>query len=541
MGSVEPAADEASRIRHAADAVLNDTRFVRSPVLSRLLGYLVEKSIAGEKVNSFTIAMDGLGRSSIDLSEADTYARVAVARLRRALHDLYAASAAAERLVIETGTYSVRIEAACTPLDALHDPDPEPHPASAIPPVSPRRWPAPVRMAAGIGLAILLLAVGLLVWHGERGQDKWSTPDLPKVSVIFAQSPLPPAMVERYRQEYLGALSAYVGVIVVDGASGPVDFALKVFPEREELLFVLEETRTGRIVWSVTKSARTAEPSSAIAESVAATIASPNGILHSYARRQGYEADSPYGCWLRFTENVQSYNTIGDEVLEDCASTWYSVAPQRPLAAFLYGWTLTDRSVTQLRADTRRKTLKEAITVLNRAQAANPDSAVLHVAEMRAHSFLGDRRRVIAEARQAIRTARNNRQVIGMAASGMATWNDPQGAEILRGLQSGSDIVFPWENVGLFIAAMMADDVAAAGRQIGEIEAFEAGQPLLVFLTAAYAGRTGDSRRAAAALERLGRYPLTSFATPGRVIDRLPVAPEVKARLRAWIGPAAAQ
>ena len=76
-------------IEAEAERVLDDPVFRRSPVMSRLLAYLVAKSIEGKSVKAFELAADGLGRT--DLSpDTDTYARVAVARLRKVLSEYYA-------------------------------------------------------------------------------------------------------------------------------------------------------------------------------------------------------------------------------------------------------------------------------------------------------------------------------------------------------------------------------------------------------------------------------------------------------------------
>ena len=71
--------------------VLTSPAFARSPVLSRLLAYLVEESIAGRaaRLKSYTVAVDGLGRESGHDPQLDTYSRVAMVRLRRALEAYY--------------------------------------------------------------------------------------------------------------------------------------------------------------------------------------------------------------------------------------------------------------------------------------------------------------------------------------------------------------------------------------------------------------------------------------------------------------------
>lgn len=96
-----------------AEAVLADPSFRRSPTLSALLRYLVNETIAGrgEDLKSYTIAVDGLGRSVDFDPSSDSSARVQMIRLRKALESYYAKNAPSDRLClyVQAGSYVVRI------------------------------------------------------------------------------------------------------------------------------------------------------------------------------------------------------------------------------------------------------------------------------------------------------------------------------------------------------------------------------------------------------------------------------------------------
>ena len=95
-------------------AVLASPTFARSPVLSQLLAYLVEESLAGRagRLKSYTVAVDGLGREAGHDPQLDTYSRVAMVRLRRALDAFYQTDPRGldRRLNIPLGSYEVVLE-----------------------------------------------------------------------------------------------------------------------------------------------------------------------------------------------------------------------------------------------------------------------------------------------------------------------------------------------------------------------------------------------------------------------------------------------
>lgn len=528
MSIAGPAADDSARIRKSVDAVLADPAFKRSPVLSRLLAYLAEMTLQDAAINSYTIAIDGLGRSDRNLSEADTYARVAVARLRKALSIHHGANPAQDELQIETGSYAVRIRSMTEPPAMA----PVPEQAQAQ-----RRQTLARPLAVLSAVAILLIGAASYLAIG-RNEQKWAAFDLPRIAVETAGSGTG-AGEEYHRQALMNALNGYAGLRLVEKPAQPPDYRVRITPppagSPQGGSITLVETKSGRVLWVDSHAAGSEEDLQQSAVRAAAIIASPSGVLHSFARRAGYTVQSPYGCWLRFTEGVQTYNTFGDRELATCARNWYAVSPGRPLAAFLHGWAITDSSVNQIGAARRRETVTQALDIIHRAQVLNPDFAVLHIAEMRAYSFIGNRSETLVAAREAIADARGNRLVVGMAASGLALWNEPEGEIILRDLHRGENPPFPWEHVGLFIAAMMKDDAIGAGSHLGHLEDFQSGQPLLLLLKAAHAARTGDDLAAGVARARLNADPRIRIVGADQLVDRLPMAPEVRARLKTWL------
>ncbi len=155
-------------LRAEADSLLQSSDFVRSPVMSQLLRYLVDQSISNPETppKAYQIAVDGLGRTEDFDVQADSYPRVQVGRLRKMLAAHYAAMGREERLRIPIGHYAVEIQmddAALEEQPGSTEPDVEE--ISAISPVEAEmdRWFS--NRQTTLGLAAFLLIVGIgLVW-----------------------------------------------------------------------------------------------------------------------------------------------------------------------------------------------------------------------------------------------------------------------------------------------------------------------------------------------------------------------------------------
>lgn len=166
---------DATRIRTEADAILADSRFARSKVLSRLLAYLVDQTLAGTagSLKSCTIAIEGLGRQDAQSADDDAYARVAIGRLRRAIDEYYAqAPTRPFRLTIDRGSYEVGLMAVDTPrrTEAAVSPvGEEGERAKLYPRVFSGRWLGFLLVVVAIGIAVVLVS-------RQREAEQWRTP-----------------------------------------------------------------------------------------------------------------------------------------------------------------------------------------------------------------------------------------------------------------------------------------------------------------------------------------------------------------------------
>lgn len=99
-------------LRAEMEALLRSPDFARSPVMSQLLTYLVEETIAqpDKPPKAYQIAVEGLGRSEDFDAQTDSYPRVQVGRLRKMLTAHYAASGASGGLRIPVGNYAVELQ-----------------------------------------------------------------------------------------------------------------------------------------------------------------------------------------------------------------------------------------------------------------------------------------------------------------------------------------------------------------------------------------------------------------------------------------------
>ena len=98
-------ADELSRL-------LDSPMFMRSPVLTRLLQYLVEHRLQGNRAapKAYAIATEALGRSADFDPAIDSYPRVMVGRLRGLLDRYYAETPWLYRLRVPQGSYEIVVQ-----------------------------------------------------------------------------------------------------------------------------------------------------------------------------------------------------------------------------------------------------------------------------------------------------------------------------------------------------------------------------------------------------------------------------------------------
>lgn len=106
-------ADKQAVIATEVRNILEDVLFIRAPIQTRLLKYLLEQTTkGGEPPKQCDIAITGLGRDPDFDSDSDSYARVQVSRLRHNLDNYYARyrPSAGHRIIIKPGTYLLALK-----------------------------------------------------------------------------------------------------------------------------------------------------------------------------------------------------------------------------------------------------------------------------------------------------------------------------------------------------------------------------------------------------------------------------------------------
>lgn len=181
------------QVRAALDELLGWPGISRSPQLTDLLRYVVEKTLAGEDgaIKAYSIAVDVFGRPQSFDPQADPIVRVQARRLRTLLEQFYdtGKSASSVQIRLPLGRYVPEFALASPRLEAAGDaaasaPGKPPKPVAGVAARPSRRF----FFNALLGLCFTLigvgLAVGLVRWSlPGRPSTLASVPDFPSVTV----------------------------------------------------------------------------------------------------------------------------------------------------------------------------------------------------------------------------------------------------------------------------------------------------------------------------------------------------------------------
>lgn len=132
--------------------LLDSPLFMRSPVLSRLLQFLVDHRLRGGRSSpkAYAIATEALGRSADFDPAVDSYPRVMVGRLRSLLDRYYAETPWVHRLRVPQGSYEVVVQyRAAPPGRSAEDAPAAASPAGSPEPAAATRRPRTGGAAAG--------------------------------------------------------------------------------------------------------------------------------------------------------------------------------------------------------------------------------------------------------------------------------------------------------------------------------------------------------------------------------------------------------
>lgn len=535
---------DAARLLAALAQVVEDPTFTRSPALTQLLEFLVNATARGEgkALKSYSVAVDGMGRSPDFDSQIDTYARVLVARLRKALDAFYANAGAhlSDRLLIESGSYEVQLVEISPPDERVPDP---PHGRKSR--LTNRRMMVALAACVAFASALAVYLQALSAVATER----WRTSNFPMVRVSVSDLSGGKAgerLLGQMRRSVMATLDDFEGVRVAYDEKVSAKYTIMVNVRSDGDKYIEDvsviDLDTKRLLWSKSglmtfrEGDNELDTDKFLEESIF-TITHSTGVIHSFERRRNYKLNNQYGCWLKVMADLQVGQTISDRGSVNCAGEWYSAAPNSPIAAALYGWTMTDGSLLRISEAGYRNSITKAVEMLEKARITSPSSPTLRLATMRSYAFAGDRAAVKRAASELLAENRHNLDVQGVAGLLLVLQNDPRGEVALNKAIAKHFNPPPWFFVGTFVAAMMRDDPKEAGASLEQLNALQHALPIHPMLSAAYEARTGHIDRSRTEWERAAEAQPILRINPEMLLSRLPIAPEVKARLEQWLAP----
>ncbi len=473
-----------SALHDELSLVMESPEFVRSPVLRRLLEYLVQQTLAGngERLKAYQIAVEGLGRDDSFDPQSDSYPRVQVGRLRKMLDLHYAGlspekAAGRERIVIPVGHYNVTLVPLAHPAEpapvpgtqpATNDGSPSDHTPKAFEPVAgdpsqvgghsaalpadpegfDRGW---ALWAAGI---LGLLALAYVVWQVARpdsGEDT-ARRDMRSQLAHVNITTDPPAgnddlntaaqIAEMHLQRFeMLAVSTGGHSDVGDraGGDGPREYDLLVRgpPDGDgdrtgPIFLTLRHKASGTTLWSYevdSAGSKMAAPDieQDIGNGISAIARSGGVIIQHQRKLLGQDAAPGYPCLVQYDAFRQRRAPEKRAMLEQCLARSLQAYPDEPLV-------LQALSYLELSSPQRAKPAPLVATQRGRelAEAAlqyDSKSSLAQIAVARSALVRGNCPRSIAFSRRAIESNPLEPDTLGLAGTFLLSCGDPVGAE----------------------------------------------------------------------------------------------------------------
>lgn len=424
-GFDRPAFD--SCMRTEQERILRGSQFHSSPTLARLLQWLVSETLAGrgDLIKSYTIAVEGLGRPEEFDSQADSYPRVQIGRLRKALQIHYAQQGPADGqcLYLQSGSYRIRLGRLEHAYPQLYRPlsreTMRPHafeePVPAGPPLSlpssgmvPRFRPAPRHIFWTTMILLTMLLIAISFGYFARFNDK---------ERVFAHRSHSPvvilAPVEGGNTSQSAAIANDAYAVMADGLSrswvaqirmgaggdssssgwSPANYRLETqigeTSEGSKVFFArLSDNSSSTVVWSTMQPIDSSKSMMENIGPVIAQLAGPYGAIARNEAKLLKDISGPgYPCLLQYLSFLESHDPILGSKVSRCLqqpSPEPSLQPVR--LAFLAFYSMdSDREVSN-----RSPILLQALEYSRQAEEADPKEAYAQFALARIHFINND-------------------------------------------------------------------------------------------------------------------------------------------------------
>lgn len=334
------------RLSIEAARVLDDLLFRRSPVQSRLLAFLVERTLGkGKPPTQFEVAVDGLGKHDDYDIENDSYPRVQISRLRKNLENYYSRNLPNDGFAIALEKAHYRLQ--LVPIE------------KAVTVKNGSKQDAPLTKLVNAGRSVRTMAwvlglmlISLAVWGnfgsplGWVDEDKTEGPSTPSVLLVIdavdsaGDLTTPQEILEITKQTAnIQLANSFVSdpigrFALRNAADYNLSIAFGPAPRKQQIAFISLSTRKGAVLYSDTIAYSPTNPTNYAAELEASLvyITSPNGSIAKNERpSKGEESSSGYACFLSIeSRRAKGADALG--LLDECIKKY----PESDYRAFWY-------------------------------------------------------------------------------------------------------------------------------------------------------------------------------------------------------------
>lgn len=402
------------------ERLLESPLFARSPVLSRLLQFLVEHRLRGGRSapKAYAIATEALGRSADFDPAVDSYPRVMVGRLRTLLDRYYADTPWIHRLRVPQGSYEVVVQHRVAPparsFDASENGGDVKAAASGDRAGTPRApGAAPAGAAPRYGrwfVAILLFALALFALSALR-----SSPDrlfvgapvaMPLLEVsapVSGNTPPSRALARALDSKLRDGLRRFDMVDLLSAqapgaaATRPADYRLDVSMVLNQqgvgqVTLVLNRVSDQRAIWS--QQERISDdgmPQLESIEPLIAQIAADYGVIvRDQIQREPDNFAAGYPCLAQFNRMRQMRNMPYARQVEACLRATLKRNARDPVALAALSLLRFGDWQPQRMAPAGREAFAEGRALAEQAYESSPNSSAGLFAMARANFYAGN-------------------------------------------------------------------------------------------------------------------------------------------------------
>ncbi|MHA4837979.1 tetratricopeptide repeat protein [Sphingopyxis sp. MSC1_008] len=550
------------------ERLLDSPMFTRSPVLSRLLQFLVEHRLRGGRSSpkAYAIATEALGRSEDFDPAVDSYPRVMVGRLRSLLDRYYADTPWVHRLRVPQGSYEVVVQYRSAPPSARSADDPagedDVKTAGAAGAAGRTAGPGGVRRAPDRGarfgrwiVVLILLALALFtLWTLRGGADRLFVGDpvaapLLEVSAPAAgNSPESRALARALDGKLRDGLRRFDLVDLLSSkapgsaVAGKSDYRLdtsivRTVEGNTDVTLVLNRVADQRAIWSQQlRLTQDETPEFTAIEPLIAQLAGDYGVIvRDQVQRQPDNFSPGFPCLAQFNRMRQMRNVANAKQVDACLRATIKTNPRDPVALTALSLVRYGDWQPQRLTPAGREAFAEARALAQRSYESSPNSAAGLFGMARANFYTGNCAGGNAMGDAAIALNPYDADMAGFLGLFKLTCGmGPEGELLLRrSLQLDSS--YPGvPAVTLAFTLSQRGEQEEARRILDHMPSPSNMEPQYMMVRAIVQARQGQVAEARAQWQRLLAYTRQpADATPERVLGRFIITPIVIQRASA--------